>query len=175
MANRKPTSFMLVVLIAVAVATVIFIIANSLQSSAGSWSVSNAVAALLEPVLRRVYGAVGSVMSWMGLPAITYGVFVRKLAHFCEYFVLGVECTALTAAVVGRAVSPYVWMDLFIVLAVGVVDEFVQAVVGRSSLISDVLLDFSGAAAGIAITLLIASIVIRHKRAGRHAKTTRPS
>ena len=161
---------MLVVLVVVAVATVVFIIANSLQSSDGSWSVSNAVAALFKPVLERIYGVTRPIMSWLGLPAITYGVFVRKLAHFCEYFVLGVECAAITAAIVGRAVSPYVWMDLFIVLAVGVIDEFVQAVVGRSSLISDVLLDFSGAAAGIAITLLIASAITRRKRTDCHAK-----
>ena len=63
------------------------------------------------------------------------------------------------------------WADLFIVLAVAVVDEFVQSVVGRTSLITDVLLDFSGAAIGIAVTLIIASFIFRRKRRGKHMRT----
>ena len=171
MANRESRTPAMVILIVVALATIAFIITNSLQTSEGSWSVSNTVAALFEPVLQQIYAAVGSVMSWMGLPVLSFGVFVRKFAHFCEYFLLGVECAALTAAFTGRAASPYVWADLFIVLAVAVVDEFVQSVVGRTSLITDVLLDFSGAAIGIAVTLIIASFIFRRKRRGKHMRT----
>lgn len=157
-------------LVVVALATVAFIIANSLQSSAGSWSMSNVVAALFEPILQRVYSLVTALTTGMGLPVITYGVFVRKLAHFCEYFLLGAECAALTASLAGRAISPYVWADLFIVLAVGVADEFVQSVVGRTSLISDVLLDFFGAALGIAVALAVAAAILHRKRKGQHVK-----
>jgi len=173
MTSRESRSPALLILVVVALATVAFIIVNSLQSSEGSWSESNVVAALFEPVLRCIYAVVGKAMSWMGLPALSYGVFVRKLAHFCEYFLLGVECATLTAVLVGRAISPYVWTDLFIVLAVGVIDEFVQFTSGRTSLITDVMLDFSGAALGIAVALAVAAIVFRRRRRGKHSRAAR--
>lgn len=48
---------------------------------------------------------------------------------------------------------------MVVVLMVAVLDEFVRSFVGRSSLVKDILLDFSGGITGLTIVLIVASIV----------------
>ena len=152
----------IVALLLVALATAMFIFAHGMQGSATSWGESDVIAALFEPVLQRLYGLVGSIVNWTGHDwGLTYGVFVRKCAHVVEYSLFGAECAALTVAIVGRVVSPYLWADLFVPLGVAVADEFIQSFVGRTSLGSDVVLDYCAALTGIAIVLVVASIVVR--------------
>ena len=159
--EKKPVAAVLGVVAAV---TILFILVHSLQTVESSWGESNVIAALFEPVLRRAYGFALRVSTWMGHPiALAYGSFVRKLAHFFEYFALGVECAAVTVYLAGKAVTPYIWADLFVVLMVAVIDEFVQSFVGRTSLVADVLLDFSGAVAGIVLALLVAAAIFAIK------------
>jgi VanZ family protein len=155
-ANRKTGTSALIVLVVVVLATIVFIIANSLQSSAGSWNVSNAVAALFEPVLRKIHAVVSKVAPFMGFPVLSFEVFVRKLAHVAEYCLLGAECAGITVLLSGRVLSSHLWACLFVPLAVAVSDEYVQLLSGRTSQVSDVLIDFFSALAGIAIVLLIA-------------------
>ena len=158
--GRGSRRTVLIVLMAVVLATAALIFMRSLQGAEGSWTESNFVAAALEPILRRVYRAVGWVSAHLGHPmTIGYEAFVRKLAHLLEYALLGVECVAFTVALTKRVVSPYLWADLFIVLMVAVVDEYVQSFVGRTSLVADVLLDFSGGLAGMIVALIVAAIV----------------
>ena len=159
----------------VVVVTAAFIFSNSMQNTEGSWDTSNIVAALFEPVLRRAHSAFTRMTALVGHPVmLEYGVFVRKLAHFTEYFTLGVECTCVISVLTKRALSPYLWADLFVVLAVAVVDEFVQSFVGRTSQVADVLLDFSGACTGVVLTLIVASLVLRrlNKRGSLSAQRT---
>ena len=138
------------ILCALAAATVAFIAAHSLQASAGSWADSNAVAALLEPALRGVYDRAGGFLARAGgFADLTYEAFVRKCAHFAEYAVLGAECAAITVLLARRVASPHLWACLFAVLAIAVADEYAQAFAGRTSLAVDVVIDFSGALAGI--------------------------
>lgn len=156
---------LLCVLAVVAFATVAFIVAHGMQASAGSWQESNAVAALLEPVLRRLFGLAGRVAAWTGhAMSLTYEQFVRKAAHFAEYSLLGAEVAGLTAVFARRVASPYLWADLFIVLMVAVLDEFLQGFVGRTSLVSDIVLDFSGALCGIAVVLVVMALLGRARR-----------
>jgi len=160
--NRLPIA----VLCALAAATVALIAAHSLQASSGSWAESNSVAALLEPALRGLYDLAGGFLARAGAFAdLTYEEFVRKCAHFAEYAVLGAECAAITVLLARRVVSPYLWACLFAVLAIAVADEYAQAFVGRTSLVVDVVIDFSGALAGIGIALAVAALVLR-RRAG---------
>lgn len=114
------------------------------------------------PVLRGLYDRVGGFLAKAGgFTHLTYEAFVRKCAHFAEYAVLGAECAAITVFLSKRVVSPHLWADLFVVLAIAVLDEYAQSFVGRTSLAVDVVIDFSGALAGICITLVIAAIVKR--------------
>ena len=140
-------------------ATVIFIVAHGMQATAGSWEESNAVAALFEPVLRRLFNFASKIAAWSGhsMP-MGYEEFVRKVAHFVEYSVLGAECVGLTVILARRIVSPYLWADLFAVLMLAVLDEFLQAFAGRTSQVSDVMLDFFGALCGIATVLIALAI-----------------
>ena len=95
-----------------------------------------------------------------------YEPFVRKVAHFAEYALLGAECAGLTVLLARRVFSPYLWADLFAVLMVAVLDEFLQSFVGRTSLVGDVLLDFSGALVGIALVLVVTAVAGRRTREG---------
>ena len=154
----------IVVLLFLACATAVVIIAHGMQGTASSWGESNVIAALFEPVLRRLYNLVGAIASWSGHAwELSYGVFVRKCGHVVEYSLLGAECAALTVAVVGKAVSPYLWADLFVPLCITVADEFIQSFVGRTSVVSDVVLDFCSALAGIVIVLVVVGVVGRAK------------
>ena len=89
---------------------------------------------------------------------------MRKCAHFTEYAVLGIECTVVIICLTRKVVAPYLWADLFVVLFIAVLDEYVQTFFGRTSLAVDVVIDFSGALAGIALALIVAAIMKRGDR-----------
>lgn len=156
----------IVALLLVVLATAAFIVAHGMQGSTASWGESNIIAALFEPVLQRLYNLVGAIVNGSGhVWGLSYGVFVRKCAHVVEYSLLGAECAALTVALAGRVVSPYLWADLFVPLGIAVADEFIQSFVGRTSQVSDVVLDFCSALIGIAIALVVAHVVLRANKA----------
>lgn len=73
---------------------------------------------------------------------------LRKLAHFFEFYMLGlILCNTYAAYGAGRKLAAgYVF---FLGLAVAVVDEYIQLFSpGRASMVRDVLLDFSGVFVG---------------------------
>lgn len=158
--TKAPRRTIAIILSVIAVAIVVFIFAQSMMGSAGSWRESNIVAALFEPVLRRVYNLIGRIVDSSGrVWLMSYGVFVRKCAHFTEYFMLGAACAGITAALAGRIASPYLWADLFAVLMVAVLDEFIQSFSDRTSQLADVLLDFFGGLVGFTVAIVIAAAV----------------
>jgi len=163
--KNASTKRLFIILCIVMAMTAAFIFSNSLQGSEDSWDASNAVASLLDPILHRLYALSNKLFAISGHKnPYGYGAFVRKLAHFSEYCLFGIECTIAMAVLSKRVLSPYIWADLFAVLMVAVIDEFVQTFVGRTSLVSDVLIDFSGALVGILIALVVVGIVFRLNR-----------
>lgn len=69
---------------------------------------------------------------------------IRKLAHFCEFALLGLLlCHSFSAlGVSNRTATGYI---LFLALFAAVLDEHIQSFSpGRASRVKDVLLDFSG-------------------------------
>lgn len=69
---------------------------------------------------------------------------IRKLAHFCEFALLGLLlCYSFSAVgVSNRTATGYI---LFLALFAAVLDEYIQSFSpGRACRVSDVLLDFSG-------------------------------
>lgn len=69
---------------------------------------------------------------------------IRKLAHFCEFALLGLLlCYSFSAlGVSNRTATGYI---LFLALFAAVLDEYIQSFSpGRASRVKDVLLDFSG-------------------------------
>lgn len=88
--------------------------------------------------------------------------FIRKLAHFSEFAVLGV-LTSVTFYVYDRNFKKYIKRLLqmfFICLATAVTDETIQLFVPqRAGMVQDVLIDFSGAVTGIIIVSFICMLV----------------
>ena len=90
------------------------------------------VLAMVGPVLKVIVGPGNVTMH-----------FVRKLAHFTEYFVLGVELELYLKRKWLKAVG--------IGFAVAFMDETIQMFSGRGPLISDVWLDFFGCITAVAV------------------------
>lgn len=98
----------------------------------------------------RASELVGSILTGMGkwfgidVPQQNLDYNIRKLAHFLEFAILGVILCNVYAAlgVSHRTATGYI---LFLGLAAAVSDEYIQLhAPGRSALVTDVILDFSG-------------------------------
>ena len=78
--------------------------------------------------------------------------FVRKAAHFMEYFML-----AVLLFLMFRTFNVSLWnqgiYSLFLVLLCAVLDEYFQSFVFRTSSVSDVVLDFCGGLIGVGVLL----------------------
>lgn len=89
---------------------------------------------------------------------------VRKMAHFTEYFVLGFVLT-LILQMPGRKWRPSLSLQLFLLLAVPVIDETIQLhSSGRNSSIIDVWIDFAGCVAGLGLSYLIRHLWSRSRK-----------
>ena len=133
-----------------------FIFSNSLKNSAESYSDSDMLTDLFGPLVKAVFGEEADVSFW-----------VRKAAHFAEFFILGVlACGAVTF--VGRRLTGYAW---FFVLAVAVIDEFIQKFTGRTSAVSDVIIDFCGAASGCLVVIALHAVVSRFEKKRKNSQT----
>ena len=78
--------------------------------------------------------------------------FVRKAAHFTEYFML-----AVLLLLMFRTFNVSLWnrgiYSLFVVLLCAVLDEYFQSFVFRTSSVNDVMLDFCGGLLGVGVLL----------------------
>lgn len=137
--------------------TVIFIFSNSMLSGEDSNQKSGVIVELIRPIIDPD----GNMATY----EIQY--IVRKTAHFMEFFVLGASLTVISFIVSNKIFSPWIFMPMFFTLAGAVADEYVQSFTGRTSLVSDIVIDFSGGMCGIIVTTIIFSIICiakKHKR-----------
>ena len=127
---------------------------NSLEGSQASNEKSDAVTEVIQQ-------AVDPGHSGAGISARA----VRKWAHFGEYMVLGGCVYGWTAVYRRRVADELVLLPVFEVLLTGVLDEYIQSFTGRTSLVSDILIDFGGGVAGIMVAMGIAALGLwRRKR-----------
>lgn len=94
-------------------------------------------------------------------------LFIRKNAHAFEYCILSVIVTILlfSFGFKGRGAIVYI---LFICLLYAVLDEFHQMYVpGRTSLVSDVLVDFLGANIGMWGSYFVYYVLLKNKNKRR--------
>lgn len=132
---------------------ILFIFLNSSLPAQQSSTISGGAVEEINALLRRI-GVSWEVTDHM----------VRKTAHFLEFMGLGI---LLFLAMRSHSPRPahHFFTGLFIGLAVPVSDEFLQLFVeGRSGQVSDVMLDFSGFAAGTLIFFMIFFLATRKKR-----------
>lgn len=77
---------------------------------------------------------------------------IRKVAHFTEYCVLGMEWAGYRQTVHGARRAPW-WLMLAAGPLTAICDELLQFVSARAPMVTDVLLDCGGYACGLAIVL----------------------
>lgn len=134
---------------------VCFIWGNSLEPASTSGALSGGVLEVLQGAL----GALGLPYEWLT------DHIVRKCAHFSEYCALGlIGMQAFTPHLRPRSAAA-VALTAALLVAVPSLDETVQLFVdGRSGQVSDVALDCSGAACGVALTLAAHALRTRTRR-----------
>ena len=76
-------------------------------------------------------------------------IYVRKLAHVIEFFALGLFVCGFAICLGDELSKRLISMPLLIVLSIAVADEWIQSFADRGSLVTDVVLDFTGALAGL--------------------------
>lgn len=132
------------ILTVVTVGFVLFIFRNSMFPGPQSSSQS-----------RYIMNLVNSIMALWRIPYAFTEHFIRKTGHFTEYFILGL-LLAVTIRAYRCRKRESVFIELFFLLLVPVLDEFIQIYTPeRGSSVADVLLDFSGGLAGMFICLYI--------------------
>lgn len=129
---------------------------NSLRDLEQSTSVSDPIVELVKPIAPSLEES----DEWM------LDIFVRKSAHVIEFGTLGAAVMCLMLSLRKRYGKTLLGFSCFYVLAVGVIDEFIQSFSDRFSSASDILIDFAGAMLGFVLVRLAVHIAarVRHRR-----------
>ena len=88
---------------------------------------------------------------------------LRKMAHFGEFGLLGMELAGL-AFLRGAFRRRSAFRAALLSLLTAMADETIQFFTGRAARLADVLLDFSGAVTGILFLALILSLILKHRK-----------
>lgn len=136
-------------IILILASTAIFIFSNSMLSGEDSNQKSGVIVDLIRPII--------DPDGEMATYEIQY--IVRKTAHFTEFFVLGASLTVIAYIIGNKIFTPWIFMPLFLTLAAAVADEYVQSFTGRTSLVSDIVIDFSGGFSGIVLAMIVLGII----------------
>lgn len=158
---RKRRIRIAVILLALTVCCLVWIFSHSLRSAAESSAQSSPFAEFARRLYERLFRGAD--------PDLDFDHAVRKVAHFAEFFLLGV-LSSLTVLLFRSPDRPPVLLALppLVCFAAAAADEWLQTLSpGRSGQWSDVLLDCAGAAAGILMTILIWIPVSRARRKKR--------
>lgn len=143
----------------------------SLQSGAQSYAQSHKVLEIVERILNK-FGikfnqALFDIFAPFCKEKVTSEIFIRKLAHFTEYFIFGIICTASIIHWHKRKFLRFVPAALGVLTAA--IDEMViqQFLVSeRTAAITDVLLDSIGFYVALIIIFVVsfAVLLIKHLR-----------
>ena len=142
-----------VVLTVLTVAAVAAIFYNSSQSAIESTERSS-------PLTDWING----ILAGFPIPFSVTESFIRKLAHFTEYAILGVMLS-VTYYVYQLKIRTALITTLITGAAVAVIDEIIQLFpAGRSCQVSDMLLDFCGVAFAAVIVMVIIRTIENNRR-----------
>ena len=140
--------------------TVCFIFSNSLKDG----EASNRQSGIVMELLRSIFDPSGTIEE------DTFHYFVRKGAHFTEFALLGFSLWLLMLSLREKFGIFCPGVMLFAALATAVADEFIQSFTGRTSSVTDVLIDLSGALAGFVLPLALCAIIKHFKEKNYAAK-----
>lgn len=150
--NKRKLVFIILIVAVLLVAGFIFY--NALGDFNASHGMSDAVA---QTVLPNKYETNEDLL-----------LLIRKIAHLIEYATLGVATLLLSLLIKKEYGKNFVGFSFFIVLAVSVIDEYIQSFSDRSGAVSDVVLDFCGAMIGFSI--VAATVFIKRIIKGKKAQ-----
>ena len=124
----------------------------SLQPAEASASLSGG---LLQRLLDWFYWCTG-----LQIPTSFAHFMIRKIAHFSEFFLLGILGYQACKNWLGKW-----WPALCYGAVIAVMDEHIQyfTASGRAMLVTDMILDTAGVATAIVLTLLFAEIAAKRK------------
>ncbi len=142
----------IIILCVLLVLTLAFIWGNSLLPASESEKLSDTVKEVLEQVLPEdFFQGDGS----------DDGNLIRKLAHFTEFTLLGMELTLLLWEILQYSVTT----SLLAGLLAAVTDETIQIFIeGRGSSVRDVWIDFGGVALGTLLIFILRRFLKRRRR-----------
>lgn len=150
--NKSRKGWIVVACLLIAV-TLSFIWGNSIKSRSESQLLSLSVLQWIHPLLDAIFS-----------PENVTDHLVRKLAHFAEFGMLGVELVFLTHLL--RKLRVKTLLNCLLVgLSAAVIDETIQIFFARGSQAIDVLLDFGGVIAGCAGALLLLVLFSKDREA----------
>ena len=135
------------------------------------WQFSLAPATVSAGTSGNVLGFCNEVLENAGVPIRLTGQMVRKMAHFAEFFVLGVLSSVCLLA---HGFRHWQLLSGGVFLPVAVIDECIQLFVpGRGPHVLDVLLDVVGAICGTAAFYLLVLLIIyiKNKKNKKISKT----
>lgn len=142
------------------VLTIDFIWGNSLQNPQESMERSGAAEKVVRPVLMAI-----PIDSWHTPGMITF--ITRKLGHFSEFFLLGIELMALKILL--RPVLKIKFWPLFLLaLLIAAADEGIQLTNGRGAMVQDVIIDSLGALTGLSLTRVLDKLRLSAFREATH-------
>ena len=133
--------------------TLAFIWGNSMLSMQESGEESQSIYSIVETIGKIFFGE-----------AFTHDFF-RKLAHFSEFFLLGLEINYLYFVLHGvkkEKLAEIISAGLF----VAVIDESIQILSNRGAMVKDVLIDYSGYLLSVGAFFLLLYIIklIKNKK-----------
>lgn len=97
------------------------------------------------------------------VPEDTFHLWIRKTAHFVGFAALGLCVGGFCVNLGYLRQRRYTALPMLLTLLTAVADEFLQYFTGRGSMVTDVVLDYSGALFGLALAALIACLIDRRK------------
>ena len=131
-----------------------FIWGNSLKSVEQSSEQSAPVAETIQPV----------VDPEQKIPKPVFHDLVRKMAHVFEFFGLGLSVAGFGLSLGAYLNRSFYSLPILMVLSAAVLDEFIQHFAKRGSLVTDVVLDFSGAMTALLLVWLAQGVLVRMKK-----------
>ncbi len=163
---NKTINLSLFIFISLTILITAFIFSNSLkngeESNAQSEPIVEAVETILDPKDE--------------VPTKTFNYIVRKAAHITEFTMLGLTLAGMMWCMngrIGHGNKPkrihednrrQTATGLLTGLMIAAADEIIQSFTGRTSSVTDVLIDFTGVALGMTIWLMIQFIRMKRSK-----------
>ena len=154
MQNAK--KYLQITLIILIIATVLFIFINSMLPPNASTEQSDAVAEIIGTIIPKDTDFGSFVQQ-----------YIRKIAHFTEYGLLGIEIAIYVVLFVNKRLKCALLNILLTPLVVGFVDETIQIFSDRGPSVSDVWIDVGGFVFFSLVAYLILGVIYILTRALR--------